>query len=121
MRVASLLHKLQTGDPRVLSARDALEMATIRGARALGMERRIGSLEPGKHADVIAVSVTGARQTPLYDPISHLVYVARGDDVVTSIVHGRTLMRNRKVVSLNEAGVLSDARAWADKVRAAVR
>jgi 5-methylthioadenosine/S-adenosylhomocysteine deaminase len=121
MRVASLLHKLQTGDPRVLSARDALEMATIRGARALGMERRIGSLEPGKHADVIAVSVTGARQTPLYDPISHLVYVARGDDVVTSIVHGRTLMRNRKVVSLNEAGILSDARAWADKVRAAVK
>jgi len=49
------------------------------------------------------------------------VYVARGDDVVTSIVHGKPLMRNRKVVTLNEAGVLSDARAWADKVRAAVR
>ena len=121
MRVASLLHKLQTGDPRVLSAREALEMATIRGARARGMERRIGSLETGKHADLIAVSVSGARQTPLYDPISHLVYVARGDDVVTSIVHGKPLMRNRKVVTLNEAGVLSDARAWADKVRAAVR
>ena len=121
MRVASLLHKLQTGDPRVVSAREALEMATIRGARALGMERRIGSLEPGKHADVIAVSVIGARQTPLYDPISHLVYVARGDDVVTSIVHGKTLMRNRKVATLNEAAVLSDARAWADKVRAAVK
>jgi 5-methylthioadenosine/S-adenosylhomocysteine deaminase len=121
MRVASLLHKLQTGDPRVVSAREALEMATIRGARALGMERRIGSLEAGKHADVIAVSVTGARQTPLYDPISHLVYVARGGDVVTSIVHGRTLMRNRKVVTLNEAGVLDNARTWADKVRAAVK
>jgi len=121
MRVASLLHKLQTGDPRVVSAREALEMATIRGARALGMERRIGSLEPGKHADLVAVSVTGARQTPLYDPISHLVYVARGDDVVTSIVHGKALMRNRKVATLNEAGVLSDARAWADKVRAAVK
>jgi 5-methylthioadenosine/S-adenosylhomocysteine deaminase len=121
MRVASLLHKLETGDPRVVTAREALAMATIRGARALGMERQIGSLETGKHADVIAVSVTGARQTPLYDPISHLVYVARGDDVVTSIVHGKTLMRNRRVVTLNEPGVLSDARAWADKVRAAVK
>src|SRR5687768_8702380 len=121
MRVASLLHKLQTGDPRVVSAREALEMATIRGARALGMERRIGSLEPGKHADIIAVSVTGARQTPLYDPISHLVYVARGDDVVTSIVHGKTLMRNRKVLTLNESRVLEDARNWAAKVRGAVK
>jgi 5-methylthioadenosine/S-adenosylhomocysteine deaminase len=121
MRMASLLHKLQTGDPRVVTAREALEMATIRGARALGMDSRIGSLERGKHADVITVSVTGARQTPLYDPISHLVYVARGDDVVTSIVHGKTLMRNRKVLTLNEPGVLSDARAWADKVRAAVK
>src|SRR5687768_16525343 len=121
MRTASLLHKLQTGDPRVVSAREALQMATIRGARALGMERRIGSLEPGKHADVIAVSVTGARQTPLYDPISHLVYVARGDDVVTSIVHGKTLMRNRKVLTLNESRVLEDARNWAAKVRGAVK
>jgi len=121
MRVASLLHKLQTGDPRVVSAREALQMATIRGARALGMERRIGSLEPGKHADVIAVSVTGARQTPLYDPLSHLVYVARGSDVVTSIVHGKALMRNRKVLTLNESRVLEDARKWAEKVRGAVK
>src|SRR5688572_28971727 len=121
MRVASLLHKLQTGDPRVVSAREALQMATIRGARALGMEQRIGSLEPGKHADIIAVSVTGARQTPMYDPISHLVYVARGDDVVTSIVHGKALMRNRKVLTLNESRVLEDARNWAEKVRGAVK
>ena len=121
MRMASLLHKLQTGDPRVVSAREALQMATIRGARALGMDSRLGSLEPGKHADLIAVSVTGARQTPLYDPLSHLVYVARGSDVVTSIVHGKALMRNRKVLTLNESRVLEEARGWADKVRAAVK
>jgi 5-methylthioadenosine/S-adenosylhomocysteine deaminase len=121
MRVASLLHKLQTGDPRAVPAREALAMATIRGARALGMERQIGSLEEGKRADLIAVSITGARQTPLYDPFSHLVYVARGSDVVTSIVHGKTLMQNRKVLTLNESSVLGDARSWADKVRAAVR
>ena len=120
MRVASLLHKLQSADPRVVSAKTALEMATIRGARALGMEARIGSLEPGKRADLITVDVSGARQTPMYDPVSHLVYVTRGDDVRTTIVNGRLLMKDRKVLTVNEVRVLRDARAWAEKVRAAV-
>ena len=121
MRTASLLHKLQSADPRAVSARVALEMATSRGARALGMSAQIGSLEPGKRADLILVDVSGARQTPMYDPVSHLVYVARGDDVRTTIVNGRVLMRDRKVLTLNEAEVLREARGWADKVRAAVR
>jgi 5-methylthioadenosine/S-adenosylhomocysteine deaminase len=121
MRAASLLHKLQSADPRAVSARIALEMATIRGARALGMDAAIGSLEPGKRADLIAVDVSGARQTPMYDPVSHLVYVARGGDVRTTIVNGRVLMRDRRVLTLNTAEVLRDARAWADKVRAAVK
>jgi 5-methylthioadenosine/S-adenosylhomocysteine deaminase len=121
MRTASLLHKLQTGDPRVVSAREAVEMATIGGARALGMDQQIGSLEPGKHADLIIVNTRGARQTPLYDPLSHLVYVAHGDDVRTTIVHGKVLMRDRKMMTLDESGILRDARSWADKVRAAVR
>jgi 5-methylthioadenosine/S-adenosylhomocysteine deaminase len=121
MRVASLLHKLHTGDPRAVSARAALEMATIRGARALGMESRIGSLEPGKRADVILVDMSGARQTPMYDPVSHLVYVVRGGDVRTTIVNGRVLMKDRRMSTLNEGNVIRDARAWADKVRAAVR
>jgi len=121
MRMASLLHKLQSGDPRAVSARVALEMATIRGARALGMDAQIGSIEPGKRADLILVDVSGARQTPMYDPVSHLVYVARGDDVRTTIVNGRILMRDRKVLTMNEADVLRDARTWAGKVRAAVR
>ena len=120
MRMASLLHKLQSQDPRAVSAKTALEMATIRGARALGMESRIGSLEPGKRADLILVDVSGARQTPMYDPVSHLVYVSHGDDVRTTIVNGRILMRDRKVLTLNESEVIRDARAWADKVRAAV-
>jgi len=121
MRVASLLHKLQTGDPRAVSARAALEMATIRGARALGMESRIGSLEPGKRADVILVDVSGARQTPMYDAISHLVYVVRGGDVRTTIVNGRVLMKDRRMSTLREDDIIRDARGWADKVRAAVR
>ena len=68
-------------------------MATIGGARALGMEQLIGSLEAGKRADLIIVSMRAARQTPLYDPVSHLVYVTRGDDVRTTIVNGKVLMR----------------------------
>ena len=121
MRTASLLHKLQTGDPRTVGARDALEMATMGGARALGMADRLGSLEPGKRADLIVVGMGSARQTPMYDPISHLVYTTRGDDVRTTIVHGRVLMRDRKMLTLNEASVLAEARAWVDKVRAAVQ
>jgi 5-methylthioadenosine/S-adenosylhomocysteine deaminase len=121
MRQAAFLAKLQTSDPRAVPARKALEMATIDGARALGMETLIGSLEAGKRADVIAVSMTAARQTPMYDPLSHLVYVTRGDDVTTTIVNGRVLMRERKVLTLDESRVLSDARALAEKVKAAVR
>jgi 5-methylthioadenosine/S-adenosylhomocysteine deaminase len=120
MRVASLLHKLQTMDPRVVSARTALEMGTIGGARALGMEKQIGSLEPNKRADLIVVNAKGARYTPMYDPISHLVYVTRGDDVQTTIVNGKVLMRDRKVLTLDEGAVLSEARAWIAKVRSAV-
>jgi 5-methylthioadenosine/S-adenosylhomocysteine deaminase len=85
------------------------------------MEREIGSLEPGKRADLILVSTRGARQTPLYDPMSHIVYAARGDDVTTTIVHGKVLMRDRKVLTLDDADVLANARSWADKVRQAVR
>jgi 5-methylthioadenosine/S-adenosylhomocysteine deaminase len=121
MRQAAFLAKLQTGDPRAVPARKALEMATIDGARALGMDREIGSLEAGKRADVIAVSMTSPRQTPMYDPLSHLVYVTRGDDVRTTIVNGRVLMRDRKVLTLDEPRVLNEARALADKVKAAVR
>jgi 5-methylthioadenosine/S-adenosylhomocysteine deaminase len=121
MRVASLLHKLQSNDPRVVSAPEALAMATIGGARALGMESQIGSLEPGKRADLIVVSMAGARQTPMYDPVSHLVYVSRGDDVQTTVVHGKVLMRNRQVLTLNETAVLAEARVWTERVRAAVR
>jgi 5-methylthioadenosine/S-adenosylhomocysteine deaminase len=119
MREASLLAKVATSDPQAVSARTALEMATIRGARALGMENQIGSLEPGKRADLIVVSMKSARQTPMYDPISHLVYVTHGDDVQDTIVQGRVLMRNRKVLTLDEPAVLADAAMWAQKVRAA--
>ena len=121
MRFAALLAKNESKDPSALSARAVLEMATTRGARALGMDARLGSLEAKKRADLITVSVSGARQTPIYDPISHLVYVIHGDDVRNTIVNGKILMRDRKVLTLDEGAVIAEARAWAERVRAAVK
>jgi 5-methylthioadenosine/S-adenosylhomocysteine deaminase len=121
MRQASFLAKHANHDPTAVPAQQALDLATIGGARAMGLERLIGSLEAGKRADVIAVSMNSARQTPLYDPVSHLVYVTRGDDVKTTIVNGKVLMKDRLVRTLDRAAVIAAANALADKVRAAVR
>jgi 5-methylthioadenosine/S-adenosylhomocysteine deaminase len=120
MRMAALLHKHASGDPRVMPARQALELATSRGAAALGLGDRIGSLKAGKLADVILVSTGGARDTPMFDPLSHLVYVARGTDVRTTIVNGRVLMRDGRVLTLDRSSVIEAANSMAGKVRAAV-
>ncbi|MEQ1911772.1 MAG: amidohydrolase [Vicinamibacterales bacterium] len=121
MRQASFLAKLSSGNPTAVPAQVALDMATIGGAKALGMDKMIGSIEPGKRADLITVSMSTARQTPMYDAVSHLVYVTRGDDVRNTIVNGRVLMRDRRVSTLNEVDVLSQAKALAQKVRDAVQ
>jgi 5-methylthioadenosine/S-adenosylhomocysteine deaminase len=120
MRQASFLAKHVTHDPTAVPAQAALDMATIGGARALGMEQTIGSLEAGKRADLIAVSMAAARQTPMYDAVSHLVYVTRGDDVRTTIVNGKILMRDRQVKTLNAASVIADANKLSETVRRAV-
>jgi len=120
MRQTAFLHKLAEKDPTAASAQSVLEMATLGGAKALGMADRVGSLEPGKLADLIVVSMRSARQTPMYNPISHLVYVTRGDDVRTTIVNGRVLMRDRRVLTLDAPAVLAQARLLAKNVRAAV-
>ena len=121
MRQAALLHKLVTRDPRAVSAQTALEMATLGGARVIGRQDRLGSIEAGKLADVLIVRMDQPRQTPMYDPVSHLVYVTRGDDVDTTIVNGKVLMRAGKVQTLSEADVLAEARKAADLVRQAVQ
>jgi 5-methylthioadenosine/S-adenosylhomocysteine deaminase len=120
MRIAALLHKVKTGNPQALPATTALDMATINGARALGLEKVVGSIEAGKRADLAIVSTASARMTPLYDPVSHLVYAAHGEDVQTVMVNGRVLMRGRKMLTLDEASVLAAARRLAQDVRAAV-
>jgi len=121
MRQAAFLAKLGTRDPTAVSAQTALDLATLGGARALGLEAMIGSIEPGKRADLITVSMSAARQTPRYDTISPLVYVTRGDDVRTTIVNGQVLMRDRRVRTLNPVAVKADANRVAENVRAAVK
>jgi 5-methylthioadenosine/S-adenosylhomocysteine deaminase len=121
MRQAAFQQKLVTMDPTAISAPEAIEMATIGGARVIGQQARIGSLEPGKRADLIIVGMSKPRQQPLFDPASQIVYASRGDDVETTIVNGKVLMRDRKVLTLDESTVLNEARAAAGLVRKAVQ
>jgi 5-methylthioadenosine/S-adenosylhomocysteine deaminase len=121
MRQNGFLHKISDMDPRAMPATLSLEMATRRGADALGMGAVIGSLEVGKQADVITVSVTSARETPMYDPVGQLVYVTQGGDVRNTIVSGRILMRDRQVVTLPAADVIRDAQAMTARVRDAIK
>ncbi len=120
MRQAAFQQKLVTMDPTAISAADALEMATLGGAAALGRREHLGSIEAGKLADIIIVSLAKARQQPVFDPVSQIVYASRGDDVETTIVNGRVLMRDRKVLTMDETAVIAAARKAADLVRNAV-
>jgi 5-methylthioadenosine/S-adenosylhomocysteine deaminase len=109
MLTAALLAKHATADPTVAPAPAVLEMATLGGARALGMEDRLGSLEAGKRADLVVVDLSAPRLHPLYDPVSHLVYAAKGADVRHVVIEGKVVLRDRKVTTLDEAAVLADA------------
>jgi 5-methylthioadenosine/S-adenosylhomocysteine deaminase len=117
MMSAALLAKHATGDPTAAPAAAVLEMATLGGARALGMEDRIGSLEAGKRADLVVVGVDAPRMHPLYDVVSHLVYAAKGADVRHVVVEGRVVMRDRKLLTLDEGAVVAEA----DRRRAEVQ
>jgi 5-methylthioadenosine/S-adenosylhomocysteine deaminase len=116
MDTAAKLHKLISNDPRVVSAREVLEMATIRGARALHLERDIGSLERGKRADLIVVDLDAPHQTPLYNVYSHLVYATKANDVRTVVIEGRVVMRDRRLLTLDEEAIKRDARAYRARI-----
>lgn len=117
MDTAAKLHKFVTKDPTVINAREALQMATIGGARAIHLEREIGSLEAGKRADLILVDMTAAHQTPLYNIYSHLVYATKASDVETVMINGRVVMQNRRVLTLNEAAIKAKANWYRDRIR----
>lgn len=116
MDTAAKLHKVTTGDPKVVSALQAFEMATIRGARALHLDNQIGSLEAGKRADLCIVDLDDLSQTPLYNIYSHLVYATKADDVRTVIIEGRVVMRDRRLLTLDENGIKMRARAFRERI-----
>lgn len=112
MDLAAKLAKVATGDPQSVSARQALEMATMGGARALGLEREIGSLEAGKRADLIFVQAGRAHMQPLYHVESQLVYASKASDVSDVFVNGRQVVRGGVPLTLNPAEVLAKANAY---------
>ena len=116
MKTASLLHKVRTLDPLTMKAGTVLEMATIGGARALGLEQQIGSIEVGKKADLVLVNLGSAHLTPTFNPISSIVYAAEGSDVETVIVDGRIIMENKVVKTLDEERVIRVANDHASKL-----
>jgi 5-methylthioadenosine/S-adenosylhomocysteine deaminase len=120
MRLAAFLQKVSTMDPKVVPARTALTMATSGGAAAIGLADQIGSLTVGKRADLIQVSLDDLHFTPLYDLISHLVYVADEQDVVSVVVDGKVLMREHKVLTVDVDQVRKEAAGIAAKIRASV-
>jgi 5-methylthioadenosine/S-adenosylhomocysteine deaminase len=117
MDLAAKLQKAATGNPQALSAAQALEMATLGGARALGLEKEIGSLEPGKRADLITVRLDVPNAVPLYDVVPALVYSLKSGDVEDSMVEGRLVVRGRRVLTLDEPVVLIKAGEYGIKVK----
>jgi 5-methylthioadenosine/S-adenosylhomocysteine deaminase len=109
MKTSSLLQKVRKLDPTVLPAGKVLEMATINGATALGMENEIGSIEVGKKADMVLVDMKAPHMTPYRNPVSHLVYSAEGADVSTVICNGQILMHEREVLVMDEVEVIQMA------------
>jgi 5-methylthioadenosine/S-adenosylhomocysteine deaminase len=116
MDTVAKLHKVFTGDPKVISAQQAFEFATIRGAQALHLEKEIGSLEVGKRADLLVINRDTLNQIPAYNIYSDLVYATKAADVETVIINGRIVMRDRRLLTLDEAAVKSEARAFRDKI-----
>jgi 5-methylthioadenosine/S-adenosylhomocysteine deaminase len=116
MDTTAKLHKLTSGDPKVVPAEAAFEMATIRGARALKLDRITGSLETGKRADIVILDLDAMHQLPMYNIYSHLVYTTKASDVRTVLINGRVVMQDRRLLTLNENAIKVDARRYRDRI-----
>lgn len=115
-RLAALIHKGHTGDPTVVTAGEALRMATVGGARALGIADRVGTLEVGKRADCLLMDLSGAHTQPLYDVESQIVYAAHGCDVDTVVIDGHVKLRHKQFVDLDAAEVIAKATTCAHRL-----
>lgn len=116
MDTAAKLHKVFTHDPKVLTAEQAFEMATIRGARALHLEKITGSIETGKRADIVIVDFDNLNQTPFYNIYSGLVYSTKAADVRTVIINGKPIMRDRRLLTLDENVIKKNANLYRRKI-----
>lgn len=116
MRLTALLAKGVSGDPAAVPAHAALERATLSGAKALGLDDAIGSLLPGKQADLVAVDLSGPETQPCYDPVSHLVYSTDRRSVRHVWVGGKAVVEDGECLTLDQAEVLQRARAWREKI-----
>jgi 5-methylthioadenosine/S-adenosylhomocysteine deaminase len=121
MDLAAKLQKTYRVDPRALGAKGALEMATIEGARALHMEREIGSLEPGKKADFVILSLDAPNAVPMYDVYSQIVYALKASDIQTVVVAGKTLLKEGTLLTVDEHQAIAKAREYRKKVEASLR
>ncbi len=121
IRLAAFLHKVDKMDPKVMPAGQVLHMATAGGARAIGLGDDVGSLTVGRRADLIQVSLADLSFQPMYDVVSHLAYVADEHDVTTVVVDGRLLMREKKVLSIDEQRLRRQVAEISARIRAGVR
>ena len=119
MDTAAKLHKVNTFDPTVMDAYTVLKMCTIDGAKSLGLDDITGSLEPGKRADIIIIDTHKPHLVPMYNPISHLVYAVKGSDVATSIINGKIVMENGRLLTLKVEDIMEDVKIIAEEVRGA--
>jgi 5-methylthioadenosine/S-adenosylhomocysteine deaminase len=116
LKSAALLAKAVAADPTALPAASALRMATLNGARALGLDERIGSLTAGKAADLTAIDLGHISSQPVYDPISQIVYAAGRDQVTDVWVAGKRLLHTGRLTTLDEAEILAKAKQWRDRI-----
>jgi 5-methylthioadenosine/S-adenosylhomocysteine deaminase len=116
MDLAAKLQKITKMDPRALGAKSVVEMATIEGAKALHMDKEIGSLEAGKKADIVLISLDEPNAVPMYDMYAQLAYALKSSDVETVVIGGRIVMRDKKLLTLNEPEILAKAREYGKKV-----
>ena len=117
MDTASKLHKISKMDPSVMDAITAVRMATSYGAKAVGMEDIIGSIEVGKKADIIIIDTNSPHMTPIYNPFYSIVYSATGSDVSYTIIDGKVVMKERELTTLDISQIIKDANRWANKIR----
>ena len=117
MRTAALLAKIVAADASACTARQAIQMATINGAKALGLGDSIGSIEVGKQADLIALDLARLNTQPVYDPVAELVYAANSQQVSHVWIGGECHLRDHQFVNLDETSIIDNARSWAHRIK----